>query len=208
MLIIGLTGATGAGKGLFGRNASEKHGALHIDTDKTARQVVEPRKPCLEEIKAYFGEGVINPDGSLDRKVLGRIVFSDAEKLSVLNGITHRYITAEVRETLSRAEKDGYKAAIIDAPLLFESGEDSLCDVTVGVIAQKNVRKQRIMNRDGITDEMAENRIASGKNSEFFKEKCDYILENNQSDTDFLAQADKLILEIYGEYGLTGGDTE
>ncbi len=208
MIVIGLTGASGAGKGLFGRNASEKHGALHIDTDKTARQVVEPGKPCLEEIKAYFGEGVINPDGSLDRKALGRIVFSDTEKLSVLNGITHRYITAEVREALCKAEKDGYKAAIIDAPLLFESGEDSLCDVTVGVIAEKSARKQRIIMRDGITEEMADNRIASGKDSDFFKDNCNYILENNQSDTDFLAQADKLILEIYSKYGLTGGDTE
>lgn len=202
MLIIGLTGATGAGKGLFGRNATEKHGVLHIDTDKTARQVVEPGKPCLEEIKAYFGEGVINPDGSLDRKALGRIVFSDAEKLSVLNRITHCYITAEVRDTLCKAEKDGYKAAIIDAPLLFESGEDRLCDVTVGVIAEKSVRKQRIMQRDGISSDMADNRIASGKDSQFFKEKCDYILENNESDSEFLKEADRLIGEIYEKFGI------
>jgi len=185
MIVIGLTGATGAGKGYFGKVAKEKYGLVHIDTDKTARSVVEPGKPCLEEIKAYFGDCVINCDGTLNRKKLGSIVFTDAKKLQKLNELTHHYITDEVNAVIAKAEKNGEKAVIIDAPLLFESGENELCDVTVGVIADTDVRKSRIISRDGISEEMADNRIASGKNEEFFREKCTYILENNGGEADF-----------------------
>lgn len=185
MVVIGLTGSTGSGKGFFGHIASEKYGALHIDTDKTARYVVEPGKACLEEIKEHFGECVINPDGTLDRKALGKIVFSDAGKLAVLNKLTHHYITDEVNKMLKTAEENGTSIVIIDAPLLFESGEDRLCDITVGVIANKDIRKMRIMSRDGITEKMADDRIASGKCEDFFREKCDFVLENNSDEKTF-----------------------
>lgn len=196
MIVIGLTGATGAGKGYFGKVAREKYGLVHIDTDKTARSVVEPGKPCLEEIKAYFGDGVINDDGTLNRKKLGSIVFTDAEKLKKLNELTHHYITDEVNAVIAESKRNGEKAVIIDAPLLFESGENKLCDVTVGVIADIYVRKARIMCRDGISEEMADNRIASGKSEEFFKEKCTYILENNGSESDFECRIRRLIETI------------
>ena len=193
MIVIGLTGATGAGKGVFGKVAKEKYGFVHIDTDKTARSVVEPGKPCLCDICEFFGEDVINADGTLNRKKLGSIVFTDAEKLKKLNELTHHYITDEVNEIIAEAEKNGEDAVIIDAPLLFESGEDRLCDVTVGVIADECTRKKRIMSRDGISEEMADNRIASGKCADFFKEKCDYILENNGSAEDFEEKICRLI---------------
>ena len=185
MIVIGLTGATGAGKGVFGKVAKEKYGFVHIDTDKTARSVVEPGKPCLCDIREFFGEDVINADGTLNRKKLGSIVFTDAEKLKKLNELTHHYITDEVNKIIAEAEKNGEKAVIIDAPLLFESGEDELCDLTVGVVADECTRKNRIMCRDCISEEMADNRIASGKCSDFFKEKCDYILENDGTEHEF-----------------------
>ena len=196
MIVIGLTGATGAGKGFFGKTAFEKYGIVHIDTDKTAREVVMPGEPCLEDIKDFFGEEVINEDGTLNRKKLGEIVFSDKEKLSVLNRITHHYITDKVKKTIENARSNNEKAVIIDAPLLFESGEDKLCDVTVGVIAHRNIRKSRIMSRDGISEEMAESRIASGKDEGFFREKCDYILENNGNEAEYTNKAILVIEEI------------
>ena len=185
MIIIGLTGATGAGKGSFGRIAKEKFHLIHIDTDKTARSVVEPGKPCLKDIREYFGNEVINDDGTLNRRNLGNIVFTDGDKLKMLNSITHHYITDEVNSIINTSRNKGEKAVIIDAPLLFESGEDKLCDVTVGVVAQRAVRKKRIMARDGISEEMAENRINSGKDEAYFREKCDYILENNDGEDEF-----------------------
>ncbi len=193
MIIIGLTGATGAGKGFFGKIAAEKFGFCHIDTDKTARSVVEKGKPCLEELTEHFGKHILKDDGTLDRKKLAGIVFSDKKELEILNKITHKYITEEVGNELEKARKDGKAAAIIDAPLLFESGENKLCDVTVGVIAKSDIRKQRIMSRDGISEEMAQSRIASGKNEEFFKVRCDYIIENNADEETFEQSCVKLL---------------
>ncbi len=196
MVVIGLTGATGAGKGFFGKTASEKYGVVHIDTDKIAREVVMPGEPCLEDIKSFFGDTVINEDGTLNRKKLGEIVFSDAEKLSMLNKITHHYITDRVNQVIEKARNNKEKAVIIDAPLLFESGENELCNVTVGVIAEKSTRKSRIMFRDGISEEMADKRIAAGKDEAFFREKCDYILENNGDEAEFTQKAGFIIEEI------------
>ena len=193
MIIIGLTGATGAGKGYFGKVAREKYGLVHIDTDKTARLVVEPGRPCLEEIRAYFGDSVICEDGSLDRKALGSIVFTNSEKLQKLNELTHHYITDEVNAIIAESKKNGEKAVIIDAPLLFESGEDKLCDVTVGVVADTDVRKARIMCRDRISEEMADNRINSGKNNEFFCKRCHHIIENNGDEVLFSEKICRLI---------------
>lgn len=197
MKIIGLTGATGAGKGVFGKNAVQKYNIMHIDTDLTARSVVEPGKPCLEEIEKEFGKQVIKENGTLDRATLGNIVFSDAQKLEVLNRITHHYITKEVEKCLEKAEEeDGFIAAIIDAPLLFESGEDKLCDVTVGIVADKEIRKKRIIVRDGISEEMAQKRLDSGKDTGFFAERCDYLIENNSDETEFLKSCDMVLERI------------
>lgn len=197
MLIIGLTGATGSGKGVFGKTAKERFGALHIDTDRTAREVAEPGRPCLADIRAHFGEGVIRSDGTLDRAALAKIVFSDAEKLALLNKLTHHYITDEVRALLKKAEADNVPLAVIDAPLLFESGENAICDVTVGVIADEKTRLARIMQRDGITEDAAKKRIASGKTAGFFRENCDYILENNSdSENGFRRQVETLLTEL------------
>lgn len=200
MIVIGLTGATGAGKSSFSGTAVRDFGLVHIDTDKTARLIVEPGRPCLDEIRSFFGEVVINADGTLNRKRLGEIVFSDKSKLSVLNKLTHHYVTDEVRKIIEKAAADGERAVIVDAPLLFESGEDKICDVTVGIIADISVRKKRIITRDGISDEMADKRISAGKDEAFFREKCDYVLENNTSEELFAISSRRLISEILERY--------
>lgn len=188
MLIIGLTGPTGAGKGEFGRIAADEFHALHIDTDRVAREVVEPGTPCLAALSEAFGKRILAPDGSLDRRKLAAVVFSDREKLDKLNRITHPAITSEVRRRLDKAASDGTEAAVIDAPLLFESGEDKLCDVTVGVIADEAVRLARILARDGLDPTAAEKRMRAAKSADWFKERCSYILEND-SDRESFARA-------------------
>lgn len=193
MLIIGLTGPSGAGKGLFGKTAAERFGALHIDTDRLARAVAEPGKPCLADLTAAFGSGILRADGTLDRARLGGIVFSDHEKLAALNRITHHYITDEVKKLLAQAEKDGVPVAVIDAPLLFESGENAICHVTVGVLADEKTRLRRILARDGIDEKAARSRLASGKDETFFRERCDYILVNDGDSDAFAEQAVKLL---------------
>ncbi len=200
MLVIGLTGATGAGKGLFGKVAAEHFDALHIDTDKTAREVVEPGTPCLREIVATFGEKILHADGSLDRARLGEIVFSDTQKLQTLNRLTHHYVTDRVKVHLEKAETDGKRICVVDAPLLFESGEDAICDTTVGVVAREDVRFERILARDGITDQAAKKRMNAGKPEQFYRENCHHILENNGSVTEFTEKAKTLIEKLLAEY--------
>lgn len=193
MLVIGLTGPTGAGKGEFGRLAREEFGALHIDTDRTAREVVEPGKPCLDALVKTFGSKILAADGSLDRRALGGIVFADKEKLQTLNAVTHPFITKEVRRTLEDAETRGITLAVIDAPLLFEAGEDAICDVTVGVVAPERVRLARILARDGVTEKAARSRIASGKSTAFFASRCDVLLANAADLASFTAASSAVL---------------
>ncbi len=181
MKIIGLTGQSGAGKSTFSKILSE-HNIPCLDTDKTARSVVEKGKPCLDELCEAFGNKILLADGSLDRKKLGGIAFSDEKKLAVLNKITHAFIAEEVNEWLKTQQKSAAFAAVIDAPQLFESGIDKICDITVAILADEEIRLERILGRDGITLDYAKKRIASQKSDLFFIENCDHIIYNNGTD--------------------------
>ncbi len=181
MITVGLTGATGAGKSIFGLVASEEFGACHIDTDRTARKVVLPGSACLDGIVSRFGKTVLLPDGSLDRATLGRTVFADPEKISALNALTHPYITAEIRKVLAGAKADGVPLAVVDAPVLFESGFDREVDVTLAVLASPAVRLERIMARDGISRADAERRMAVAHDAPYFIGHCDCVLYNDAS---------------------------
>lgn len=196
MKIIGLTGRSGSGKSAF-CNILERHGIPCLDTDAVARRVVEKGMPCLDELCIHFGEHILLSNGSLDRKKLGSIAFSDKNALSALNSITHRHITAEVKKWLAECEKNGAVAAVIDAPMLFESRENEICDITVAVVCDEKSRLERIISRDGITREYAEKRMSAQKPDSFFIEKCDHIIYNNGSEKEFEKNA-KAFLKTVG----------
>ena len=196
MLTIGLTGQSGAGKGEFSRIFRSFDGVYYLDTDITAREVVEKGKPCLNELCECFGNEILNIDGTLDRKKLACVAFSDEEKHKCLNRITHFYVVEEIKKWLCDVEKEGAKVAIIDAPLLFESGADSLCDITVGVLAPYTTRLKRILKRDGIDKKSAKLRLDSQPKDEFFEEKCDYIIANNGSLKNLSIKSESVIKEI------------
>lgn len=193
MFTIGLTGQSGSGKGEISRIFIEQGKAVCIDTDITARQVVEKGKPCLSELCGYFGSVILDENGNLDRRKLASIAFSDKEKHNALNRITHFHIMKEIKDWLSDMEKGGAEIAIIDAPLLFESGADSLCDVTVGVISPYDTRLARVMKRDGIDEKNARIRLDSQPDDDFFKEKCTYIICNNKGIDDLRENVTNLI---------------
>ena len=157
---------------------------------------MEKGKPCLEKLCECFGHEILQEDGSLDRKKLASIAFSDEEKHKSLNSITHFYIMEEIKKWLYDTEKNGAVVAVIDAPLLFESGADSLCDITVGVTAPYATRLKRIVKRDGIDKKSAKLRLDAQPNDEFFEEKCDYIIANNGSLRAFSSKANLLIGDI------------
>lgn len=175
-MVIGLTGYTGAGKSAAAQ-IFRALGAYIIDADRLARCVVEPGQPALEEICRVFGQNMIAPDGTLRRRALGSVVFADVQKRKQLEKITHPYIAALTREELQKAA-DG--DAVIDAPVLFEVPEIvALCDKTVFVDAAPALRLGRIMERDNISAQEAEQRMAAQAFMESWKEQCDFVLENN-----------------------------
>ena len=187
--VLGLTGGSGCGKSLAA-NFLKSNGAEIIDADKIARQILEPNEPALKKIADSFSD-ILLPDGSLNRKKLGNIVFSNKESLHRLNTITHTYIIDEIKHAVASSQNH---FIVIDAPLLLECGLNTLCTACACILADKDVRKSRIMTRDNLTEEEAEARISSQKDDEYYKSRCQFIIENN-SDPASLEQSLTLMLK-------------
>lgn len=177
MLILGLTGQTGAGKSTVSK-ILEKYGCYHIDADLVARETIDSDEKVKAELKNRFGEDVIGNDGKVNRKLLGAKAFADPQSTLDLNSITHPAVNKKVQSIIAKKEQENVKAVIIDAIALFESGEDKLCDYTVSVIAPKDIRLKRITARDSISEEKALERINAQKDEEFFSVNSDYIIKN------------------------------
>ncbi len=199
--IIGLTGQSGGGKstvsGVFAGRGFEV-----IDADKVAREVVVRGSPCLKELSGAFGHEIILPDGLLDRKRLGAIVFSDRERLRQLDGIMYPYIISRITLKIDSLRESGARFILLDAPTLFEAGADGLCEVIVSVTAREEIRLARITERDGITEEMAKKRFSSQLSEEFFTAHSDHVIENNGSREELIqkaAEAADKIKEYYGK---------
>lgn len=178
-MIIGITGGTGCGK-TTALQAIRELGGIIIDCDAVYHALLQTDKALLQKIETRF-PGTVKA-GVLDRKALGRVVFSDKQALLDLNAITHTAVRQEVLRMLENAPK----LAAIDAIELFDGGLAALCDFTVAITAPEEDRIQRLLSRDGITREYAVNRIRAQKPESYFRENCDYILENTGSREDFL----------------------
>ena len=192
MKIIGLTGGSGTGKGTVAARMREM-GAGWVDADAVYRDLCAANREMLAALNAAFG-GVTDENGALDRPKLAQIVFSDPKKLAKLNEITIPYIRAASLEAM-QAQADR-PIVLYDAPTLFEAGADDLCEKTIGVLADTKIRVQRVMARDGISAEAAHARILAQPNDDFYREKCDYILENNGDLPALWREADALYLTL------------
>lgn len=177
MKVFGLTGKTGAGKSTVALKM-QSMGFYVIDGDKIARSITEKGKPALKELAKEFGCDIIRSDGSLNRKLLASRAFKDKESTAKLNGITHPIIKAEFEKELQKAENEGYSFALIDAAALLESSCKDLCEKIIVVTAPKEIRLQRILERDSITKEQAEIRMNAQFPDEYYFSKADIILRN------------------------------
>lgn len=177
MLIIGLTGQTGAGKSTVSE-ILEKYGCYHIDADKVAHDILENNKAVREKLKEHFGEDIIDKDGKIDRKILAARAFADKDSTLALNAITHPAVNNEIQNIILKQKEYGTKAVIIDAIALFESGEAKICDYTVAVTAPREIRLERIIARDKISVSRANERINAQKDESFFTLNADYIINN------------------------------
>ena len=174
--IIGLTGGSGSGKSTIGRCSADDD-LLYIDADRLGQQVILKGKPAFDELISIFGDSILGSDGEIHRKKLGGIVFSDPNKLAQLNRISHHYIKQEILKIIADTDKKGI---IIDGAVIIGSIIQDMCDVIVSVLADKQVRIGRILERDGISREIAEKRIANQPDDKFYIENSDYIIYNNE----------------------------
>ena len=197
MKIIGLCGGSGSGKGMVS-SLFVKAGIPVIDADAVYHELTAKSSDCLLALCEEFGDGILS-GGALNRKALADIVFSSSDapkKRKRLNEISHSFILSEIERRLRSFEKEGIKLAVVDAPLLFESGFDKKCDITVAVISDEDTRISRIMFRDNLTEEEAARRIkAQISNSELI-ERSDFQIYNNGTVEDLTESMHELIEKI------------
>ena len=192
-MIIGITGGTGSGKSTL-LSMLQEQGALVLDCDRIYHRLLETDDALLSAIAERFPGTVEN--GALQRKKLGAIVFSDKNALADLDKITHEAIKKEVLRQL----QDKPALAAIDAIGLFESGLNQLCHVTVAVTAPEDVRVRRLMAREGISEDYARSRIAAQRSDDWFRQRCDHVLENDGDLAGFQAKC----LAFSRELGIMG----
>lgn len=195
MLVIGLTGPTGAGKGEVA-SIFARYGIPVINADRVYHELITPPSSCLQELVEAFGKQILLSDGRLDRRALGGIVFKDPAAREQLNAITHRYVMEEVKGQMERLRREDVPVAVFDAPQLFEAGAHKACGAVVSVLAERGLRLERIMARDGITAEAAMRRILAQKSDEFFKTHSDYIVENNGALESLTPQVHRILKEL------------
>ena len=190
-IVIGLTGPTGSGKSSLSKTA-EKFGFKVIDCDKTAREATKKGTEGLKTLVLAFGEDILLPDGNLNRKALAALAFKDKESTDRLNKTILPFIADIV------IKQSHNQDTLLDAPTLFESGINKICNKTVAVLADRDIRLKRIIERDNLTLKEAETRINAGKDEKFFKENADYVLYNNGDKNAFLERFSDILKEITG----------
>lgn len=193
--IIGLTGQSGAGKSTVAKFL-EQNGFYVINADLLVRKIYNSGSPCLKTIEAVFGEDIITDNGTPDRKLLAERAFSSKENTALLSSIVHPFVTAELFDEIKKAAEIGTTTVVYDAPQLFESNADVICDEIISVAAEKSVRLERICKRDNISKENALMRMNSQLDEEFFRENSDYIIENNSDLSSLNVQIEGLLKQL------------
>ncbi|GLI19342.1 dephospho-CoA kinase [Tepidanaerobacter syntrophicus] len=197
LIVIGLTGGIASGKSTVTALLKEK-GAVIIDADKIAREIMSKGEPAWFEVLNYFGDEILNDDRSdIDRKKLASIVFSDKAKLEALNNITHPKIIEEIKKQVEEYKKAGKKIIVIDAALLIEAGLDKIVDEVWVIAANEDVQLQRLMAREkDITKDEAVKRIKSQMPLAEKLKFADRVIDNNSSIEETKNQVDKIWTKI------------
>ncbi len=195
--VIGLTGNIACGKSLVLRELATR-GAETIDADQVAREVTEPGSPVLAAIVQEFGTGILQPDGSLDRRALGAIVFRDPDALRRLEAITHPAILAEIRRRVAASERP---VVVIDAIKLFESSLARDCDEVWVVTCRPDQQLARLMARNGLTEEEALARIRAQPPQEEKVTRADRVIDNSGSIEETRRQVAALWQEVLARIG-------
>lgn len=195
MLVIGLTGPTGAGKSTVSKILAS-YGFPILDADAIYRELLIPPSECLDALAKQFGARILTPDGTLDRRTLASIAFSSEEELAKLNRIAHFHVMNEVRKQLRELQEKNTDVTVLDAPQLFEAHAEEECNIVISVVASPKIRMERIMRRDGIDAAAAQARMQSQYGDEFFRSHSDYTIENSQSPELLRPTVHKILCEM------------
>jgi dephospho-CoA kinase len=189
MKMVGLTGGIGAGKSAVATRFAA-HGAVVVDSDKLAREVVEPGTEGLARVVERFGPEVLRPDGSLDRPALGRLVFGDDDARKALEAIIHPLVRARSAQLTSAAASDA--VVVNDVPLLVESGMAPMFEEVVVVFADETSRVERLVRDRGMSPEEARSRIAAQATDEQRRAVATISIVNDGTREELLARADEV----------------
>ena len=199
MRVIGLTGGIASGKSTAAKILAEL-GAAVIDADRLARDVVRPGEPAYQAIVAAFGNGVLNNDGTINRTALGNIVFADPAARSRLEAITHPAIALRARDLLAGLRRGKTPLAIYMAPLLIEAGITDRVDEIWVVYVDRETQLRRLMQRDGLSEAAALQRIASQMPMEEKRQRARIVIDNNGTEAEMVRQIREIWeREILGE---------
>jgi len=196
-MLIGLTGGIGSGKSTVA-DIFSKYGFPIIDSDKIAREVVEPDEQAWQKIVQYFGKEVLNSDNTLDRKKLGEIIFHDPIKREQLNQITHPIIIARILSEADKLQKK-HKHVIVEIPLLYESNSENLFDLIIVVYVDQKTQLQRVIERDQIGQALALAKIEAQISLEIKKDKADFVIYNDHGIEKTREQVEAIIEIILGK---------
>ena len=175
-MVIGVTGNSGSGKSEISKILSNKINAKIIDADKVVKELYTPGQEYYNKILELFGKKVLEKNNKLNRNKIAEIIYNNESEREKLNNLTYKYVVDEIKK---RVKKEKNINIIIDAPLLFESKLDEICDITVAVLAEKSLKINRICTRDNIEQKIAISRLAIQKEDSYYQKKADYIVTNN-----------------------------
>jgi dephospho-CoA kinase len=182
LFVIGLTGPSGAGKSTVAAILAS-YGFPIIDADAVYHELLIPPSPCLDALTEAFSTSILDQNGALNRAALSALVFEDSdrgrERRALLNRITHRFVIEETEHRLARYRSEGVRCAVIDAPLLLEASMDADCDFTIAVLADRNIRLQRLRSRDNRSEQALLARIHAQPDDEFYRSRVNTIVYNN-----------------------------
>jgi dephospho-CoA kinase len=205
MLIVGLTGGIASGKSTVSEMFRES-GAAVICFDELAHAVVEPGRPALEDIRRIFGEEFITPEGGLDREVMATAVFRNQGKRKQLEAIIHPRIAEEVQNRVAEFERQGHFMVVQDVPLLYEIQYERRCDCVVVVYVPREVQKQRLISRDGMSPEDASSRLDAQMPIEDKRARADYLVDNSGDLESTREQVDRILEELRSEAARKASD--
>ncbi|MGX8728125.1 MAG: dephospho-CoA kinase [Lachnospiraceae bacterium] len=198
MITLGITGGVGSGKSRVLSYLYEKYQAVVVEMDQVGRELMEPSGACYEDVFALFPEA-LTEDGRLDRGVIAKAVFGNPERLAALNGVIHPAVRRAVAERMAFAEKEGKPLFVMESAILLEAGYADICQDIWYVYADREVRKRRLRESRGYSDERSESVMASQLSEEEYRKGCSFVLDNSGDFEATAAEIDERLLAMLSE---------